>query len=170
MDAIAYRDARPADAGPLAELFAATFVEVFGHLYRSEDLAAFLAQHQPQRLAPEIANAAYAIRLAEIGGRLGGYLKLGPLKLPVEDEGLPGEIHQLYLAPAARGSGMAAELMDWALDEARMRGMRALYLSVYTGNDRARAFYSRYGFEEVGPYAFMVGEQADEDLIMKLSL
>ena len=37
--------------------------------------------------------------------------------------------------------------MDWALDEARRRGARQLYLSVFIDNHRARRFYERYGFD-----------------------
>ena len=54
--------------------------------------------------------------------------------------------------------------------EARRRGAEELYLSVFTENHRAKAFYRRYGFAYVGPYKFMVGEQADEDEIWKLDL
>ena len=35
---------------------------------------------------------------------------------------------------------------------------------------RARRFYERYGFEEVGKYVFMVGNHADDDRIMRLTL
>ena len=59
------------------------------------------------------------------------------------------------------------QLMDWAMEEARVRGAREMFLTVYTDNHRARRFYERYGFTEVGPYHFMVGEQADEDIIMR---
>ena len=45
-----------------------------------------------------------------------------------------------------------------------------LYLSVFTDNHRARRFYSRYGFIEEGPYQFMVGNHADEDIVMRLDL
>ena len=44
------------------------------------------------------------------------------------------------------------------------------FLSVYVDNHRARRFYERYGFEEIGTYAFMVGNHADEDHLMRLVL
>ena len=61
-------------------------------------------------------------------------------------------------------------MMDWAIDEGRRRGAEEMYLTVFTDNERARALYRRYGFVEVGPYAFMVGNHADEDIIMRLEL
>jgi RimJ/RimL family protein N-acetyltransferase len=60
--------------------------------------------------------------------------------------------------------------MDWVIGEARARGAQELYLSVFTDNHRARRFYARYGFEEVGPYQFMVGTHADNDIILRLPL
>ena len=60
--------------------------------------------------------------------------------------------------------------MDWALEEAGTRGAREVYLTVYIDNHRAKRFYERYGFVEVGKYDFMVGDQADHDIIMKKRL
>ena len=60
------------------------------------------------------------------------------------------------------------QLMDWALDEARAPRRRASFTSrVFIDNHRARRFYERYGFEQVGRYDFMVGNHADEDIIMR---
>jgi len=61
-------------------------------------------------------------------------------------------------------------LMDWAIDTARLRGAEELWLSVYTDNHRARAFYARNGFEDMGPYIFMVGAHEDEDRLMRRKL
>jgi GNAT superfamily N-acetyltransferase len=90
--------------------------------------------------------------------------------LPVEVSGNAIELRQLYLLHEWRGAGAAKALMDWAIAEARGRSADELYLTVYVDNVRARRFYERYGFVEVGPYKFMVGEQADEDIIMRLPL
>ena len=65
------------------------------------------------------------------------------------------------------GSGVAAGLMDRALELVRRKRARHVQLSVYVDNLRARRFYERYGFEVVGKYDFMVGSHADEDLILR---
>jgi GNAT superfamily N-acetyltransferase len=165
-----YRDATVDDAPRLAELFRQSFCETFGHLYRSEDLAAFLSGQGEQHWHEQLADGAFAVRVAEEDDALAGYAKLGPLRLPVTPAAAAIELRQFYLLKQWQGAGIASGLMEWVLQEARRRAAGELYLSVYTDNPRAQRFYARYGFEEVGPYAFMVGSQADEDVIMKLHL
>jgi GNAT superfamily N-acetyltransferase len=104
------------------------------------------------------------------GDALAAFAKLGPRALPVEPSGPALELRQLYVEEAWHGQGVSHALMRWALDEARARGASELYLSVWSENHRAKAFYRGYGFTYVGPYAFIVGEQADEDEIWKLEL
>jgi hypothetical protein len=41
---------------------------------------------------------------------------------------------------------------------------------VFVDNVRAQRFYARYGFQDVGRYAFMVGSHEDEDRLMRLAL
>lgn len=167
---INYRDASAADAALLSDLSRRTFVETFGHLYRPADLAAFLAQLSEEAYREELLDPLYQVRFAEQHGEAVGFAKLGPLALPVEAPAEALELRQLYLVRSCQGSGIAPELMDWLLGEARRRGAGQLYLSVWTGNHRARRFYARYGFTFVAPYAFMVGEQADADEIWRLDL
>ena len=166
----ATRDARAEDLPAIDRIYRTSFVDTFGPLYSPEDLAMFLAQFTPEAWATEFADPHYAFRLAEIDDEPVGYAKLGPLKLPADPVGEAAELHQLYMLSAAHGSGLGAQLMDWVLDTARARGAGELFLSVFTENFRAQRFYRRYGFEIVGPYHFMVGNQADEDVIMRLAL
>lgn len=164
---INYRDAEPADAEPLRELFAQSFVETFGHLYRPSDLQQFLDGNSRAKWDANLADPEVAIRVADTQTGLAGFVELAPKKLPYETATPALELRRLYLRSDAHGRGIADELMRWALREAAARGAEELFLSVYVDNHRARRFYRRYGFEEVGKYDFMVGTHADEDLILR---
>ena len=167
---LSYRRAGPEDAAAIDRLFQTSFCDTFAHLYRPQDLDAFLSKFTLDAWTAELRDERYAFRVAEADGELIGFVKLGPPELPVEGKRPWLELRQLYVLNEWRGAGAARELMDWALAEAKARGGEELYLTVYTENWRARRFYEKYGFVEVGPYAFMVGEQADEDLIMRVDL
>jgi diamine N-acetyltransferase len=170
MSAITYRMAGPEDAALLADLGRRTFTETFGHLYKPADLDAFLESHVPEKWAAELADPAFAVRLAEQNGDAAGYAKLGPPSLPFEPRGRSIELRQFYVLKPWHGRGIAPVLMGWALEEAKARRAAEMYLSVFVDNHRARRFYERYGFEFVQPYAFMVGSHADEDHILRLRL
>ena len=170
MSEVTYRDVGIEDAAAVADLFAQCFVETFAHLYRQEDLDFFLGGMTGQAFAAEIADGGFALRLAESGGEPIGFAKLGPAMLPIESPEGTLELMQIYVLKPWQGQGIAQELYGWAEDEARRRGGTHLQLTVYIDNHRARSFYDRRGFLDVGRYAFMVGGHADEDIIMRKPL
>lgn len=167
---VTYRDATPRDADTMSRIGKQTFTETFGHLYSAENLAAFLENHAPDKWAGELSDSRYRIRLAEENGEVAGFCKLGPASLPFEVSEPTAELKQLYVLAPWHGTGIAASLMNWALDTARTGGAAQMMLSVFIDNHRARRFYARYGFEQVGTYDFMVGTHADRDLIMRVRL
>ncbi|MDP1027965.1 GNAT family N-acetyltransferase [Sphingomonas sp. KR1UV-12] len=167
---IAWRDAGPGDGVALAALFARCFTDTFGHLYAAKDLAMFLAGQGEDGWVQQLADPAYAVRLGEVDGAAVAFAKLGPPALPVRRRGQAAELRQLYVLADHHGSGAGQTLMDWAIAAARARGASELFLSVYVDNHRARRFYARQGFEEVGTYAFMVGTQRDEDILLRMGL
>ncbi|MDJ0278803.1 GNAT family N-acetyltransferase [Sphingomonas sp. 2R-10] len=164
------RAATPADAALLATIGAETFTETFGHLYRPDDLAAFLTNHTPANWVAELSDPRYRVVLAMAGDEAVGYAKLGPPSLPFEPQGTPIELRQFYVRKGWQGSGLAATMMEHMLDMARATGADELFLSVFVDNHRARRFYERYGFERVGRYDFMVGSHRDEDDVMRVAL
>ena len=167
---VSFRIATAEDAESLALLGAHTFTDTFGHLYQPADLKVFLQNHSAANWAKELGDPAFEVRIAERDGQLLGYVKLGPPHLPFEPRGEAAELRQLYVLEEAKGQGIAQELMNWAIDRARDRRADHLYLSVFTENHRARRFYEKFGFEPEGTYAFMVGDHADEDIVMRLKL
>lgn len=166
---LSYRNGEAGDGAAVAALFRDSFVATFGHLYSEQDLGSFLAGVNPRAFETELRDPRFAFRLATEDGALIGFAKLGPDALPGAQAGSL-ELYQIYLLEPWKGRGIAAALMDWAMAEARARGATKLRLTVYIDNHRARRFYERYGFEEVGQYVFMVGNHADDDRIMSLDL
>ncbi len=164
---ITYRDATPADAVTLASIGAETFNATFGHLYRAQDLRAFLDEnHSEAAAAAFLAKPGYATRFAEAAAELVGYAVVCPCDLPYTDAARPTlELKRLYLLPGQFGRGVADALMTWVDDQARARGAADIALSVFSENHRAMRFYQRHGFSEVGRYHFRVGEQLDEEFV-----
>ena len=162
----ATRDDLPA----IDALFRQSFADTFAYLYDPADLALFFEQFTPDAWQQEFDDPGHAFLVAEADGTIIGYVKVGPLSVPVEPTRPAIELRQIYFDHAWLGRGLSRPMMDWAIDEARRRGAEEMYLTVFTDNHRARALYRRYGFVEVGPYAFMVGNHADEDIIMRLDL
>lgn len=158
------REATAADLPALARLAQDTYIETFGHLYRPEDLAAFFADALSEAaITVEMQDPRVAYQVVEDAGRLIGYCKIGPVKVPVAATEPALELRQLYLRQSAQGLGLGDALMRWAMHEARARGAQLCYLSVYSENFRAQRFYRRHGFQHGGEYRFMVGEQADHE-------
>jgi len=167
---ITYRDATAADAATLDRLFDTSFCDTFAHLYCEEDLNAFLTSFGIKDWEAQLEDPEFGCRIAEVDGAPVGYVKIGPLKLPIEASGPALLLDQLYILKEHHGAGIAHQLMDWTLGEARRRGACQLFLTVFIDNHRAKRFYDRYGFEAVGRYDFIVGNQADEDIIMRKAL
>ena len=167
---VVFRDAVPNDAPALAALARLTFAETFGHLYSAENLAAFLAGHSDEKWRQQLGDPRYSVRIGEADGEAAAYATVGPPSLPFEAKGPAAELKQFYVRVPWHGSGAAADMMAWVLEEVRRREAKEVFLSVFIDNHRARRFYERYGFEAVGRYDFMVGSHADEDVIMRLEI
>lgn len=164
------RRATSADAGALAELGAATFVETFGHLYPPEDLQAFLAKsHSRESWSRTLADPQRGIFVAEHqSGPQIGFVCVGACKLPVQDlETTAGEVQQLYVLAEFHNLRLGTRLMETGLEWLASQGRAPLYVGVWSENYGAQRFYARYGFDKVGEYGFPVGNTVDREFIMK---
>lgn len=65
---------------------------------------------------------------------------------------LPDEVHLLNLSVDApvQGLGLGGQLLEWLMDDAAMRGARAMMLEVRPTNTTALRLYERKGFLRVG--------------------
>jgi GNAT superfamily N-acetyltransferase len=62
------------------------------------------------------------------------------------------EMKRLYVAPAARGTGLGSALMRAIIAAARRLGYRAIRLDTLTDMAAAQAMYAAAGFHPIAPY------------------
>jgi ribosomal protein S18 acetylase RimI-like enzyme len=67
-------------------------------------------------------------------------------------------VFSMWVAPQARGRGVAADLMDAVREAAGEAGAEAIGLHVFEGNDRARRVYERLGFVLTGESEVITGK------------
>lgn len=103
---------------------------------------------------------------AEIDGLPGDYAPpRGVLLVACQDGGEPAamialrpidgaicEMKRLYVAPPARGQGLARALILRLLDEARALGYQEIRLDTLPMMGGAQALYASLGFQDIGPY------------------
>ncbi|MFJ5259265.1 GNAT family N-acetyltransferase [Streptomyces sp. NPDC088387] len=105
--------------------------------------------------------------IAEIDGRLVGYVRLGfPTELVSNTH--VRQIRGLVVAEEARGKGVGRALVRAAVDEARVRGARRISLRVLGHNTTARTLYESEGFavEGVQPEEFYLDGEYVDDVLM----
>lgn len=164
MSAIAIRRAGVDDAAALGELARRTFVDAFGAMNDPDDLALYVAKSygEAQQRA-EIEDPRVATFVADDGGALAGYVQVRRH----DDE---AELARLYVERHHHGTGVAARLLDAALDAARAFGAASIRLSVWQRNPRGIAFYRKWGFEIEGTLPFVVGNDVQTDWLMRRTL
>lgn len=57
-------------------------------------------------------------------------------------------LEDMVVSPSARGSGVGSELLNYAIDFARLSGVRRITLLTDRENTSAQRFYAKHGFSE----------------------
>lgn len=155
-----------ADARALAELAARTFDETFRHTTTAADMAAHLAKaYGESQQGAELADPAIVTIVAETDGALAGYAQVrrgSDAPIPLED---PVELYRFYVDRPWHGQGLAQRLMEQVRAAARELGGRHVWLSVWSGNERAKKFYAREQFTDRAETVFWLGSDRQVDRI-----
>ena len=162
------RQADQRDAALLAELGARTFQDAFAYRMNPEDVAAYLAgAFTPEQMRQELADplSTFVIALAE--GEPAGYARLYQGHKPDCVAYQPAiELGRFYVCKLWWGRGVSGVQMEVCLDLARQGGCAGIWLSSWKLNDRANAFYRKWGFAIAGEKTFTVGSDVQEDFVL----
>lgn len=156
--------------GALLPVARQIFTETFASLYDQAAFERFCDDvYLPGgSMSRDFATSKVSWQVALFEGEPIGYAKLTPLRAPAVDAADGAmELQQIYVLPEWHGTGVADRLMEWGLATAEANGSPEVYLTVFDHNERAKHFYRRHGFEEVGRCVFQLGDRIDDDRIWR---
>jgi ribosomal protein S18 acetylase RimI-like enzyme len=167
------RNATLSEADALSRFAERTFREAFGADNRPEDMDAYCEMaFAPDTMHGYLSDPSMTtlVMIAEHGG-FAAYAQLRP-EAPIEDAGMPEpiELWRFYVDKVHHGRGIAHQLMGAVIDAAQARGAGTLWLGVWERNTRAQAFYSKFGFVDVGSHTFVLGTDVQTDRLMALRI
>jgi len=145
------REATPADATGIGEVHAAAWRSAYRDVFEAawlQRLAAKRRNRWPDLMASDEFEPT-TVLVAQRGPRIVAFVHFGP-DSDGADDGPAARIHSCYAIPAEWGSGVAATLLDDAVQHIAEAGYRLVRLRTLAGANRARRFYAREGFQETG--------------------
>jgi diamine N-acetyltransferase len=160
------------DAHELAYLGTVTFNETFEAVNTPENMAIYLSEtFNLSGIQNELREAGSFFFIAHTNGELLGFCKIRTAGAPAELAGFrPLEIERIYVLKAHIGKGVGKTLMEHCHLYALANGYDLIWLGVWEHNHPAIAFYKNWGFELFGQHIFMLGHDAQTDLLMKKRL
>jgi GNAT superfamily N-acetyltransferase len=166
------RKGAPKDNLLLSRLGAETFEYAFGADNTAVDMQLYLQKSfSPETQAAELADPSSVFLIAELANETVGYARLLEGDAPeAVTSSRPIEIVRIYAQPKWIGQGVGAALIRACLQEASRRGCDTIWLGVWERNQRAIAFYSKWGFVPVGSQTFLLGTDLQTDTLMARSV
>jgi ribosomal protein S18 acetylase RimI-like enzyme len=156
----------------LQALSRSTYDVTFRHLNTPENMMAYLdSAFDMEKLRHELINPDSDFYFLYAGEALTGYLKLNEREAQTDlndPESL--ELERIYVATEFQGKGLGGALMAKAVETARSRGKKYLWLGVWEKNEKAIAFYRKNGFYEIGKHSFVMGDEIQSDFVMRKDL
>lgn len=160
------------DIENLQKMSIQTFRETFEELNSEEDMQQYIVENlNAEKLKCEIANPDSEFFFAENESKILGYLKLNFKESQTEklDEHY-FEIERIYVLKAFLGQKIGQFLLNKAIEIGREKKLEYVWLGVWEDNHRAIRFYEKNGFSVFGKHDFILGDDVQTDLLMKVKL
>mgnify|MGYP000011634770 CR=1 FL=1 len=160
------------DAQTILSMGIRTFRDTFDDMNTPENMMLYINKtFTLRKIKEEIKEPGSLFFIAEKDEEAVGYARVRTSKKP---EGLNGssalEIERLYADKKFIGKRVGHTLMSACLQYAKEHGHDVVWLGVWESNARAIAFYEKWGFEKFGSHVFLLGTDAQTDLLMKKNL
>ena len=149
-----------------------TFEETFAESNSAENMSIYLEEaYSNEKLSAELNDPNSFFYFAMLDEKVIGYLKLnmGGSQTELKDNDAL-EIERIYVLKDYHGKKVGQLLFDKAIAIAKEQQVAYVWLGVWEENKRAIHFYTKNGFVEFDQHVFVLGDEAQTDIMMKLQL
>ncbi|MCE2847401.1 MAG: GNAT family N-acetyltransferase [Sphingobacteriales bacterium] len=161
-----------ADITDLQSIGRQTFFESFADQNTAEDMQKYLDNNLSiDKLKNELADKNSEFYFATLDNKVIGYLKInfGQAQTELKDKSSL-EIERIYVLKDFHGKNVGQVLCNKAIDIAKQTKSDYVWLGVWEKNPRAINFYMKNGFVEFDKHIFMLGNDKQTDIMMRLKL
>lgn len=154
---ISFRTATPSDALCIGVLGTQVFLETYAVEGVRPEVAREVLEHfSTETIAALLADPATTFLVAESAGHLVAFAQMtfGAAHQLVAAEH-PVEVHRLYVHGRFSGRGIGSALLRRAESLAAEKGASVIWLTAWAENHKARAFYVRQGYQDVGASVYV---------------
>lgn len=162
----------PDEAESLQRIARQTFFETFAVYNTEENMKRHLEEgFSLEKINQELIHPETRFYLARHGDQVIGYLKLnfGEAQTELKDANAL-EIERIYVLKDFHGKRAGQMLYEKAIEIARQAQVPYVWLGVWERNARAIRFYEKNGFTAFSTHIFMLGDDRQTDIMMKLWL
>ena len=149
-----------------------TFSETFAESNSAENIAKYIEEaYSYEKLSAELNNPNSFFYFAMLDEKVIGYLKInmGGSQTELKDNDA-FEIERIYVLKDFHGKKVGQLLFDKAIAIAKAQQVAYVWLGVWEENKRAIEFYSKNGFIKFDQHIFVLGDEAQTDIMMKLEI
>ncbi len=173
MESIQLIHADASHATLLAKLAQDTFCETFEKINNPDDFKAYVNEaFNATIIETELNESGSLYILAYVNNELAGYARVRQSNEVAEN--FPGkktiELQRIYVLQKFVGKRVGKALMNYCLTTAKDQGAEIIWLGVWEHNYSAQEFYKKLGFEQFSSHVFMLGTDAQTDILMKLKI
>jgi ribosomal protein S18 acetylase RimI-like enzyme len=167
-----FRQVLPADIDFFRELCVSTFYDAFGNQNSPENINAYVDNaYARDVLLKELCDQDSEHYFLCHDGTPIGFIKLNlaPNQTELRDADSI-ELQRIYVIKAYQNKGLGTMLLNKCKQRTRELGLGYLWLAVWEYNVDAIRFYERHGFEKFGKHPFIMGDDIQTDVLMKLRI
>lgn len=160
------------DLNTIKSLGKQTYTETFAKNNTPKNNAKYLNKNfNSNQLSIEISNTNSSFYLAYYENQPIGFLKTNQSDAQTEYFEEPTlEIQRIYVLQAFHGKKIGQLLLDVAIKIAKQLAVDFIWLGVWEENHKALHFYTKNGFVTFDKHVFVLGDDKQTDLLMKLEI